>query len=132
MGYAHVFRLSPVDRVAEDPAAGGAVRVHGAAAVFAFAAGRDARDQDAVAGAEGSDAGPCLLDRAHTLVAENAPGSASRDIALEDMQVRATDSRLRDSDDRVGCCGDRRHRSLLELLLAWSQVDEGFHRSAPC
>jgi len=44
-----------------------------------------------VAGREAGDAGARLLDRAYAFVAEDAAGSAGRDVALEDVQVRAAD-----------------------------------------
>src|SRR5690606_27946090 len=46
---ADIFGLRPVYGVAKNPAARRAMRIHAAPAIFAFAAGRDAGDQDTVA-----------------------------------------------------------------------------------
>ena len=53
IGDADKLGLRAVDVVAEDPAAGRAMRVHLLAAIVAFAAGADAGDQDPVARLEG-------------------------------------------------------------------------------
>ena len=81
-------------RVAEDPAAGRAMRIHLLAAIVAFAAGADAGDQNPVARLERRDGRPDLVDDADALMAQNAAGLASRDVALEDMQIGAADRRL--------------------------------------
>jgi hypothetical protein len=57
------------------------MRVHATAAIFAFATGRDARDQDMVAVAKLDDAGTDSFDDANTLVADNAPWRAAWHVA---------------------------------------------------
>ena len=76
VGSADEFSLCAVDLVAEDPAAGRAVRVHLLAAIHAFAAGAHAGDQNAISWLERRDGRPDLVDDAHALVAENAAGLA--------------------------------------------------------
>ena len=93
---AHVFGLRAVDLVAEDPAASGAVRIHAAAAIVAFAAGGDARDEHAIADGNAVTAGADLLDHADALVTEDAAGRTGRHVAFEDVQVGAADGRLDD------------------------------------
>ncbi len=61
----HIFRLGPVDLVAQDPATRGAVRVHAPSAIFALAACRNAGDEDAIALLEQCDARAGLLDDAN-------------------------------------------------------------------
>ena len=72
--------------------------------------------EDPVARLEGGDAGADLLDDADAFVAQDAPGRAGRDIALQDMQVGAADRGLGDPDDRVRRSGDLRHRPVFERL----------------
>ena len=102
IGNADELGLGAVDLVAEDPAAGGAVRVHQLPAIVAFAAGGDAGDQDAVSRLERGDGRPDLVDDADALMAENAARLTGRDVALEDVQVGAANRRFRHLDDRVG------------------------------
>ena len=78
MRNADIFGLRAVDLVAEDPAAGRAMRINALAAIFAFAAGRNAGDQHAVAGLEGGDAGADAFDDADALVAEDPSRRAGR------------------------------------------------------
>ena len=72
VGDADELGLRAVDLVAEDPAAGRAVRVHQLAAIVAFAAGADAGDQHPVSRLERRDGRPDLLDDADALVAQDA------------------------------------------------------------
>ena len=78
VGRADELGLGAVDRVAENPAAGRAVRKHLLAAIFAFAAGADAGDQNMVARFERRHGRSNLLDDADALMTENAAGLASR------------------------------------------------------
>ena len=78
VGNADELGLRAVDRVAEDPAAGRAVRIHLLAAILAFATGADAGDQNMVARLEGRHAGANFVDDADALMTENAAGLASR------------------------------------------------------
>ena len=89
---ADVLGLGAVDRVAEDPAALDAVRRHATAAELARRARRDARDDDEVARLERAHGGPDGLDDADALVPEDAARGARRDVALEDVQVRACET----------------------------------------
>jgi hypothetical protein len=84
---AHIFGLRAVDLVAEDPAAGGAMRIHALAAIFAFAASRDARDQDAVAGTETGDTGADAVHHPDAFVTENAAGLTRRHVPFENVQI---------------------------------------------
>ena len=62
-------------------------------------------------------AGPDLVDDAYALVAEDAAGLASRDIALEDVQIGAANRRLGDLDDSVRGRLDLRFWTLLQGFL---------------
>jgi hypothetical protein len=84
---ADILRLGAIDLVAQNPAPGRAMRKHRPPAILAFAAGGDTRDQHPVARLECRHGPANLLNDADTLVAENAPRLASRDITLEDVQV---------------------------------------------
>ena len=75
VGDADILGLCPIDLVAENPAAGGAMRVHAAPAILAFAARRDARNQHVVARMEGGHAGACLVDHANAFMAQDAAGA---------------------------------------------------------
>ena len=68
--------LGAVDGIAEDPAAGGAMRVHLLAAIDACAAGADARNQYMVAELERRDGGPTCVDDADAFMAQNPAGLA--------------------------------------------------------
>ena len=94
IGSADELGLCAVDAVAEDPAAGGAVRVHLLPAIHAFATGADTGDEDMVSRLERRDGRPDLVDDAHALMAQNAARLASRDVTLEDVQVGSANRRL--------------------------------------
>ena len=66
---AHQFRLRAVDRVAEDPAPGGAVGIHLLAAILHIATGADAGDQDMVSRLERGDGRANLVDNTDALMA---------------------------------------------------------------
>ena len=96
VGHARELRLHAVDQVAEDPADPAdrlAVRGHAALARPAAAARRDGGDEDAVALGEAAHRRAALDDRADRLVPEDAALGDGRDVALEDVQVRAADRR---------------------------------------
>jgi hypothetical protein len=90
VGNAHIFRLGAVDRIAEGPATSGAVGIHAPPAIFAFATGRDAGDEDVIALMERGDPGAGFLDDADTLVAENTARCAGRDVACEGQYRRSS------------------------------------------
>src|SRR5690606_23900139 len=127
MGNAHVFGLGAVDQVAEDPAAVFAVRVHLLLAVFALAAGRDARDQHPVALLEVADAFAHFLDDADAFMAQNAPGLHRGYVALEDVQVGAADGGAGDAHDRIGGFLNPGNGYVVETAFAGAAVDNGFH-----
>ena len=79
-GNPDVLGLRPVDRVAENPAASRAVRVHAAAAVLAFATRGDAGNQNVITRMEGGYAGSDVLDDTNSLMAENAARQAGCNI----------------------------------------------------
>jgi hypothetical protein len=85
VGSADEFSLCAVDAVAEDPAAGRAVRVHLFSAINAFATGAHTRDEDMIAWFERRDGRPDLVNNANALMTQNAAGLASRDVTLEDV-----------------------------------------------
>ena len=127
MGSSHVLRLGAIDRVAEDPAARGAMGIHATAAVIAFAACRDARDQHAVAWAEDGHARAYEVNHANTFVPENSTRCASRNVTLQDVQIRAADRGLRDLHDGVVGRSELRLSTIFNSFLARTVVDEGFH-----
>src|SRR5208337_1602417 len=91
MGSANIFGLGAVDLVAENPAARGAVGIHAAAAIFAFAARRYARNQHPVSGPEGGHPRANGVDHADALMAEDPPRRTGGDIALQNVQIGAAD-----------------------------------------
>ena len=66
---AHIFGLRAVDGVAENPAAGRAMRIHLLSAIDAFAAGADAGNEHAVARLEYRDGAADLVDNSDALMA---------------------------------------------------------------
>src|SRR5580700_11122811 len=111
---ADILRLSTVDLVAENPAAGRAMRKHRAPAILAFAAGGDTRDQHPVTRLECRHGPANLVDDADTLVAENAPRLTRRDVSFEDVQVGAANCRFSDLDDRIRRRGNLRPGMVFE------------------
>ena len=132
VGSADEFSLRAVDAVAEDPAAGRAVRVHLLPAILAFAAGADAGDKNMISRLERRDGRANLVDDAYALMAQNAAGLASRDVTLEDVQVGSANRRLYYFDDRVRGRRDFRLWMVFQRFLARSSVNESFHRCCCC
>ena len=73
-----------------------------------------------------------LLDDADALMAENAAGPASRDVALEDVQVGAANCCFGDLDDCVGGRRDFRFGAVFQGLLSRPLINERFHRPCRC
>ena len=128
VGNADELGLGAVDCVAEDPTAGRAVRKHLLAAIFAFAAGANAGNQNMVSRIERSHGRPNFLDDADALMAKNAAGLASRDVAFKDVQVGAANRRFGDFDDRVGRRRDVRLWAVFQGFLARALINERFHQ----
>src|SRR5690606_42052936 len=99
MGNPHIFRLGPVDQVAQDPAAVLAVGIHLRLAVFALATGGNTGDQDTVALLEVADSATHLLDDTHAFVAEDSPRCHRWYIALENVQIGTADGGFGNFDD---------------------------------
>src|SRR5262249_16650191 len=129
-GDADVFGLRAVDRVAEHPAALGAVGGHPAAAGVAGAVGADARHQDAVTGPDAPHRGADRLHDPDPLVAPHAALGDRPDVALEYVEMGPGDGGGHDPHHRVGGMLDDRPRLLLPGLLARPVVDERLHRDA--
>ena len=109
IGDADEFGLRAVDRVAENPAAGRAVRIHAACRQYSHlpqALTQEIRTRSP--GLKCGDARRQPVDDADALMAENAAGLAGRHVAFEDVQVGAANRRLGDLDDRVGGRSDLR------------------------
>ena len=124
---AHVFGLAAVDRVAQDPAAGGAMRKHALAAEFAFAAGADAGNQHAVARLERGHRRADQVDHADALVAQNAARGATGQIAFEDVQIGAANRCPGDFDHGIAGIDDLRFGMGFERGLARSVIDKRLH-----
>ena len=132
VGNADEFGLCPVDLIAEDPAASGAVRVHKLPAILAFATGADAGDQHVVSWFERGDGRPDLVDDADAFMAKNAARLTRRDVTLKNMQVGAADRCFRHPDDRVRGRRDFGFWTLFHGLLRRAQINECFHHCHPC
>jgi hypothetical protein len=103
-----VLGLEAVDQMAQDPASStGAEAVVAFPAEAAAAARGDAGHEDAVPLLQRRDRVAGLDDRADGLVAEDRAGLHLRDVALEDVEVRAADRGRVDPHDGVGLGGDR-------------------------
>ena len=68
-----------------------------------------------------------VLHDADALVAEDATVDDRRQIALENVEVRAANRRRRDVHYGVGGVPDLRPRPILPRPLAWAVIDERFH-----
>jgi len=86
--------------------------------------GRTAAYDDAL---ERGDGGSDIVDDANTFVAENPSRLATRNIALEDVQIGAADRRPGDPDDRVGGRGDLRGWAFFQGFSPRALIDESFH-----
>ena len=127
-GHPDILGLGAVDEVAEDPAATTeALAVATLAAEPAGAARRDARDEDPVPDLDPTSPRADLLDRADGLVAEDPTRRHRRDVALQDVQIGATDRDRVDPHDGVGVGLEHRHGDVLPCCLAGSVVDERLH-----
>ena len=123
IGGADELGLCAVDRVAEDPAAGGAVRVNQLSAINAFATGADARKQDTIARLERRDGGPNLFDDPDALVTQNTARLTAWEVTLEDVQVGAADCRFCYLDDSIGGRRDFRFWTLFQDFLLRAQIN---------
>jgi hypothetical protein len=93
----------------------------------ALSAGRDRADEDAVTDLVADHSGPELVDDADGLVADDKSRS-DRILALEDVDVRATDGRQRDADDGLTRAWARA-RHLLDPDVTGRMEDRRPHRA---
>jgi hypothetical protein len=124
---ADILRLRAVDLIAKDPATARAMGIHATAAIVAFPTGRDAGDENAVSGAEGRDAVANGVDNADSFMSQDATWRATRHVALENMQISATDGRLDDLHHRIARRPDLRLWPVFKTLKAGSMIDKRFH-----
>ena len=82
---------------------------------------------DAVARAEGGHARAYGVNHADTFVPENSTRCASRNVTLQDVQIRAADGGLRDLHDCVVGRSELRLSTIFKSFLTGPVVDEGFH-----
>ena len=128
-GDADVLGLRPIDEVSEYPAAPArAESVAAATTEPAPSAGRDARNQHAIARADRLNARTDLLDGTDGFMTKDPPIGDSRHITLEDVEVGPTDGHGIHADDGVGVLDDRRVRDLLPALLPGSVINDRAHR----
>ena len=71
-----------------------------------------------------------LLDRADCLMAEDATVGDRRDIALQDVKVRAADGGCVHPHDGIGVVDQNRLRNLFPSLLARTVVHECVHEDS--
>ena len=83
-----------------------------------------------IAGLEGSDADTDFVDDADAFMSKNAPRGGFRKVALQNMQISATDRRLGKLDESIGRRGDLRNRTILQGLLSRSLIHKSFHGSS--
>src|SRR2546430_11615222 len=98
------------------------MRVHSAAAVVAFCAGRDAGHDHTVAGPKGGDGGAGFFDDTGAFVPKDTAWCTGRHIAFEDMQICSANRRPDDLDDGVRWRGNLRLWAILKRLLSGSLV----------
>ena len=67
------------------------------------------------------------MDDARALVAQDSSRLTRGNVALEDVQIRAADGRLSHPDDCIRGRGDLRLLTLLQHLLACTQIDQSLH-----
>ena len=125
---AHVLRLGAVDRVAENPSARPAVRIHALAAQITLPARADARDEHPIAFAKRRHERTDGLDDADAFVAENPARGDRRDVALHDVKVRTADRRRGDPHHRIPGVSNERPGFRLPRALAGTEVDQRLHR----
>ena len=104
-----------------------ALPVAALAAEGADPAAADARDEHPVPWLDAAHGGPDCLNGADCLVAEDAAGLNLRHVALQDVQVRATDRDGVDTDDRVEVISKLRVRDLVPTLLTSPLIHESAH-----
>jgi len=82
-----------------------------------------------VTGPETGNAGANLIDHTDALVAEDTPQRAGRNVAFEDVQIGAADSRFINTDDSITRFADLGDRLLFERLLSWPLINKRFIRA---
>src|SRR5690606_20615144 len=124
---AYVLRLSTVDQMTEDPAAVLAVRVHLLLTVLALPARGNARNDHPVAwrGVGGGIAH--FYDHADSLMPENTAFGDRRHVALENVQIGATDCRLGDFHNGIRRMGNLGRGNGLTGLLASPLENQSVH-----
>ena len=127
MGNANVLGLRAIDRIPQDPSAGSTMRRHAPPAKVADPTGRDAGDEHEISWVNGDDARADRLDHAHALVSEDAPGSHTRNVALQDVKVGSANGRSGHSNDRVTAVTNGRPGCGLPRSLAGAAVDQCLH-----
>ena len=128
-GHPHELRLGSVDQVAEDPpAASQALPVAAFPAETTESTSRDAGNQDTLTNFARLHARADLDDGADGLVSEDPARRRLRHVALQDVQIRATDRRGVDLHDDIAVVLDRGIGHLGPALLARSLVHKCFHR----
>ena len=124
---AHVLRLGTIDSVAENPSARSAVRKHPLSTQITDPARADTRDEHAVAFAKRRHERTHGLDHAYAFVPKNSAGRDRRDVALQDVQIRAADRRRRDPDHRIARVSNDRLGPGLPRPLVGATVDQRVH-----
>src|SRR6476661_2626168 len=108
MRNAHVLGLRAIDGVPQDPAAGSAMGRHAPTAEVADPAGGNAGDEHEISCMNGRDARADGLDHADALVSKNAARAHAGNVTLQDMKVRAANSRSGDANNGIAPLTNRR------------------------
>ncbi len=125
----HELRLGSVDQVAEDPsAATQALSVAAFPAETTESTGRDAGNQDTLTNFARLHARADLDDGAHGFMPEDPAWRRLRNVAFQDVEIRATDRRGVHLHDDIAVVLDHGIGHLGPAHLAWSVIHKCFHR----
>src|ERR1700731_3371275 len=124
--------LRTVNKMPKKPPTCRAMGIHLPSAEFTFSARTDAGDQYQVADHEVGHGVADGFDDADALMTQRRAGSHFRDVTFQNVQVCATNRRLRDAHNRIRRLRDCRFRLVFERLLARTLEYQCFHDDLRC
>src|SRR6185437_2110701 len=95
MRNADIFRLRSINQMPKNPAAVFTMRIHLLFAIFASAIGSDTGNNYMVAFFKTPDSGAYFFNYPNAFMSERGSGFAGRRFAMQNTQIRSTDSRFK-------------------------------------
>ena len=127
MGNADILGLGPVNGIAQNPTAAGAMRIHAATTIVAFSAGRNAGNQHMIARLEARAGGAGAVDNADAFMAQNPPRCTAGNVALQNMKIGAADCGLSNFHHSVVRILNDGLGPFFQRFEAGTAINQGFH-----